>query len=153
MNHLRSCMSTEQTDHQDTETVSQYAKRNNECHKYKAPPGCSQEQIRCEDTSYQKHPARPNSATFLRYFDLYVGQLEKEAATKKRHTAEMEKDICDLSRGIFRGRLQRVRHCVRHRNHENKIGERKRCYPHPLAPQKEKATGRETTKKRERQNS
>src|SRR5437667_10079605 len=102
-----------------------------------------------QDAGNQKHPARSNTAAFLRNLDRDVRQLENETRAEKRRTAEVEKEIGYFRRGIFRSRFQRICHRIRHRHHENEVGQRKSGCSHPVTPEKEKSSRRKTAKEGE----
>src|SRR5206468_13131405 len=70
---------------------------------------------------------------------------------ENRRAAEVKKDICHLRRGIYRSTLQRICHCIRHRNHENEIGQRKSCCSRPIAPEKQENSRSKTAKERDGQ--
>src|SRR5207247_11273353 len=73
------------------------------------------------------------------------------AGPKEREAARMERtrDYCGGRR--FRSRLKGIDHRVRHRHHENEVGDGKRGCSHPATSEKEKTSRRKTTKERQGQ--
>src|SRR5262245_2053789 len=63
----------------------------------------------------------------------------------------MKEEIGYFGRGIFGRRLEGVRHCVRHRHHEDQKTEWKSGSSHPPPTEKEETICREAAKKREGQ--
>src|SRR5258707_15841927 len=92
-----------------------------------------------------------NAAAFLCNFDGDVRQLENSARSEKRCAAEVEKKIGYLRRGRFGSRLERISHRIRHRHHENEVGQWKSGRPHRSTSEKEKTSRPKPAKERQGQ--
>jgi hypothetical protein len=101
VNHLRTEMHTEKTDHEDTEAIAQDGEWNDERDKGKPSPPTSQEQIGGQNAGYKKYEARSNTAAFLRNLDCDVWQLENKALPEKGRAAKVKEKVGYFGRRIF----------------------------------------------------